>query len=408
MSSKHPPSNENQTSYYRSNFFKDLQVEVVETAKECELYGELCKTNEFDFSTSITYNNLESVPFIPAQFFKNSLGQYYQMLRVPREQVDLWHISSSTSQDPSIVGRTASDIEQIKENWVAAWRQFLFLDQLDYTANFAPSHLAMRMVARRSGAKVKGGRLYLDFINSILDAFTHVNYVVRFKFWKTVSHLLRFRIRTVAELSKRAVLELLQLRKATEGFCLGGNPLLMNRLITTEFQDEEYPLGEYGCVGTGGGGWDGIKAQLKMDEIDKPTFIEDIERVFHIPPERFRDNYTFTETPSAFLGHWSKKFNNFIMHVPPTSMIVVRDTVTLEPVKPGDEGLLEVLTPYGVKGAACVAVLVDDVVEYLGDNKSSCPECGHEGATFIIKHRLKEAPGRSCSSLLTWMEEYPG
>ncbi len=398
---------EDKTKYYQDNFFRDLLKELQATARDCRLFQELCMGKEFDFDTTITHKNLENVPFIPTQFFKNSLSQFYQLLRVPRNHIASWHISSSTSLDPSIVGRTQEDLEQLRENWLIAWRKFLFLDQIDYTMNFAPGHWAMSRLVKRSGANIKGGRLYIDFINSIMEPYVDVTYIVKFKFWKTVAQLFRFRIRTVAELDKKSITQTLQHRKPEEGFCLGGNALLMNRLLTTEFKGEEYPLDEHGFVGTGGGGWDGVKAQLKMDSLDKPTFLETIQRIFHIPFSRIRDNYTFTETPSAFLAHWSTTHNDFVMHVMPNSKILVRNTQSLEPIKPGGEGLLEVITPYGVKGAACIAVLVDDIVKYLGDNQSRCPECGHHGATFIIKGRQKGAPGRSCSSILKWMEEPP-
>ncbi|MFX1474918.1 MAG: hypothetical protein ACFFCO_05490, partial [Promethearchaeota archaeon] len=341
------------TSYYSKHFFKDLEKEVAATARECEMYGDLCKGQRYDFQEPITHKNLHTVPFIPTQFFKVSLEQYFALLRVPREQIVSYHVSSSTSEDPSVVGRTASDITQIKENWVTAWRKFLNLEKTDYCLNFAPGHIAMKAVARRSGAEVKGRRLYVDFINAIMDPYVAVEYTVKLRFWKTIAQVFRFRIKAVAEICKKTVLKMLRRRKGTECLILGGNPLLMNRLLTTEFKGEEHPLGEYGWVGTGGGGWDGVKAQIKMEPLGKPEFMETIQRIFHIPMEHFRDNYTFTETPSAFLGHWSKKHEDIVMHVPPTSKIVVRHQKTLEPVKPGAEGLLEVLTPYGVQGAAC-------------------------------------------------------
>ena len=143
-------------------YFKDLQREVAATARECEMYGDLCKGHGYDFDEPITHKNLHTVPFIPTQFFKISLEQYYALLRVPQEQIASYHVSSSTSQDPSVVGRTASDIAQTKANWVTAWRKFLNLENTDYCLNFAPGHTAMKAVARRSGAEVKGRRLYLD------------------------------------------------------------------------------------------------------------------------------------------------------------------------------------------------------------------------------------------------------
>ncbi|GAH42334.1 unnamed protein product, partial [marine sediment metagenome] len=87
------------------------------------------------------------------------------------------------------------------------------------------------------------------------------------------------------------------------------------------------------------------------------------------------------------------KYQDFLLHCPDTARIIVRDLESLEPVNDGEEGLLEVLTPYGVNGTINQAVLVDDIVELISINK--CPECGYKGATFRIIGRLKNAQGKS-------------
>ena len=102
-----------------------------------------------------------------------------------------------------------------------------------------------------------------------------------------------------------------------------------------------------------------------------------------------------------FGGHWSEKYQDFLLHCPDTTRIIVRDLEDMEPVKAGEEGLLEVLTPYGVSGSINQAVLVDDIVSLI--STTSCPECGYKGATFRILGRLNNAQGKSCSSLIDWV-----
>ncbi|MHA1649632.1 MAG: LuxE/PaaK family acyltransferase, partial [Candidatus Helarchaeota archaeon] len=82
----------------------------------------------------------------------------------------------------------------------------------------------------------------------------------------------------------------------------------------------------------------------------------------------------------------------------------VRDPETLEPVKPGEIGLLEVLTPYGINGYSSCAIIVDDLVQLIGDNDSVCNECGYKGARFIHKGRQSPPDGKSCSSILDFFE----
>ena len=113
------------------------------------------------------------------------------------------------------------------------------------------------------------------------------------------------------------------------------------------------------------------------------------------------DIYAFTEGPTLFGGHWSENYQDFLLHCPDTARIIVRDLENLEPVNEGEEGLLEVLTPYGVNGTINQSVLVDDIVDLI--SKIKCPECGYKGATFRIIGRLKDAQGKSCSSLIDWV-----
>jgi hypothetical protein len=138
-----------------------------------------------------------------------------------------------------------------------------------------------------------------------------------------------------------------------------------------------------------------------MNSVDKSRFIEYYEKVFNIKPKDIADIYAFTEGPTLFGGHWSEKYQDFILHCPNTSRIIVRDLDKLEPVNKGMEGLLEVITPYGVNGSINQAVLVDDIVELIAENK--CPECGYEGSVFRVLGRLKNAQGKSCSSIINWV-----
>ncbi|MBD3196461.1 MAG: hypothetical protein GF317_15485, partial [Candidatus Lokiarchaeota archaeon] len=186
-------------------------------------------------------------------------------------------------------------------------------------------------------------------------------------------------------------------------FIFGGSPLLMNNMLQNRLleEDERYDLDGRAFVGCGGGGWDGVKGEAKMDSVDKLEFVRDYEKVFNIKPKDIGDIYAFTEGPTLFGGHWSEKHEDFLLHCPDTSRIIIRDTETLNPVAPGEDGILEVITPYGVNGSINQAVLVDDIVELISSKK--CPECGYEGATFKVLGRLKNAQGKSCSSLINWL-----
>ena len=162
-------------------------------------------------------------------------------------------------------------------------------------------------------------------------------------------------------------------------------------------------LFDINCLGfrrqTGGGGWSGVKGRVKTAPIDKGEFIETLSDFFNITVDNFADCYGATESPIACGGHYSKKYNDYLLHVyKDNAHIVLRSLETLEPIKSLNEmGILEIITPYGVQSYAGVAVLLDDLVEVVDYNK--CPECGRENV-IVFRHvgRLTPEIGKGCSS----------
>jgi hypothetical protein len=262
----------------------------------------------------------------------------------------------------------------------------------------------MRILAKRE-SKIKNSQMFLSCINEAYEQKkTNCHYLVKIRPLKTIVNAISKRSKlAVVELDKEFLVKKLK-RKPGEFIVLAGNALLMNNLMTKYMIKKgiTLDLNGLGAVCSGGGGWDGVKAQIKMNPISKEEWVENNFKVYGIKSEFIRDIYGFSESSTAFGGHWSNKYKNFVMHCPLSSRIVVRDLEKLEPVKAGEIGLIEVVSPYAVKGYVGAAILGDDVVKLLGDNRHTCPECGYKGASFIILGRSTTAAGRSCASLLRW------
>jgi hypothetical protein len=255
-------------------------------------------------------------------------------------------------------------------------------------------------------------RYFTSCMNKPWEYYGHEEYMVKFKLLKTIWAILStFSVRGGFVLDVSKMLKMVKKVLETgywkdieaSKFVFGGSPLLMNNMIENRLLKENvyYDLDGISFVGCGGGGWDGFKGEAKLDAVNKIKFIENYEKVFNIKPKDIGDIYAFTEGPTLFGGHWSEKYQDFLLHCPDTARIIIRDLENLEPVNDGEEGLLEVITPYGVNGSINQAVLVDDIIELISKNK--CPECGYQGATFRTIGRLNNAQGKSCSSLINWV-----
>ncbi len=403
-------------------FCIDLLKQINLSFDNNEYYkNQLSKKFNFTSPDELTFNDLEYIPYIPTDIYKLSENRILNLLKVPLEEITLFSCSSSTTANPSIIPRTLGDFDQIQYNSIKVFSEFFNWDKLNsedgkcLVFNFAPSRFLMTFMARKN---VTGfpypskTRYFTACMNKPWEFYGHEEYMVKAKFFKTLWAIIStFSIKGGFILDITKMLKIIN-KVLKSGYfkhtkissiLLGGSPLLMNNMFENRLLKENVhiDLADKGSVGTGGGGWDGIKGEAKMRAVQKTRFIENYEKVFNITSDKIADIYAFTEGPTLFGGHWSEKYQDFLLHCPNTSRILVRDLENLEPVGKGIEGLLEVITPYGVNGSINQAILVDDIVELI--SKTRCPECGYEGATFRVVGRLKNAQGKSCSSLIDWL-----
>ena len=403
-------------------FCSDLLEQIKLSYDNCNYYqDELCKNFDFTIPDKLTIEYLETIPYIPTDLYKKSENLTLQFLKVPLDKIALFSCSSSTTGDPSIVPRTVEDFDQIQYNSIKVFTDFFRWDdykvgsKISLIFNFSPGRLLMSFMAKKNAKGfeyVKKTRYFTACMNKPWEFYGQEEYMVKPKFLKTIWAILStFSIKGGFVLDVSRLLKMVE-KVSKTGYwkgkeivkiLFGGSPLLMNNMFEKRLLKENvfYDLDGISFVGCGGGGWDGVKGEAKLDVVDKVRFIDNYEKIFNIRRKDIGDIYAFTEGPTLFGGHWSEKYQDFLLHCPDTSRIIVRDTENLEPVKEGMEGLLEVITPYGVNGSINQAVLVDDIVELISKNK--CPECGYEGATFRIIGRLKNAQGKSCSSIIDWL-----
>lgn len=387
-----------------NKFYDNLAATVRETAADCDIYGNLCNEAEFDFDATLSDSNLGEIPYVTWNLFKQSNDKFKELLRGDTfEKLDYWMESSSTCGDPSIVGRLDDDVQVLKSNYDEVFNSFSIKDQINNLILFAPN---IRFI-NKMRHKFYGKNTYLLY-KSIVDIWEgkHVNYLLQLFFGKTIWKIITtFKLRVVIGINGKSLeSELNRVDKKKIPTIIANSPLWMHKVLNDYYQKKKktFDMSENIRIITGGGGWDGTKGRVKLDhEVDKTEFIEQMCAMFNITTDKFCDNFAATESPMACGGHWSKRYNDFILHINnDQGRIVVRDVNTLEPIKKtGEPGILELITPYGVKSYAGVAVLLDDLVQV--ENWEKCPECGREGAIFRVIGRLTPSIGKGCSSLFS-------
>ena len=398
---------EEREAYYRDNYFKDLKTMIKTVANDSPFYKKMCEKASYDFEEELDLDKLAFVPYLLTKHYKENQGIFPQLTRVPENQIKYRTVSTATSGNPSIVARTELDIKFLQTTSVDAYKDFLHWDECTDLFNFVPQRLMLNMVAKRTTHQKKAAS-FVYFFNQPWEWHCNNTYMIQYPFLRNAWNQLRhfFRVESVFELKTKKLADTIRNRKEDDFIVLGGNTILIYNVAEKMFRENgiTFDLGDHGSVGTGGGGWDGIKGSIKSDPFTKQALVEKIKEVYGIPAENIGDIYSFTESSALFPGHYSKKYKDQILHTPPYVKIIVRNLDTGDPVAPGESGTLEVITPYGINGFSSVAVMVDDIVQLLGDNDSTCPECGYKGAYFIHKGRQNPPLGTSCSSILDFFE----
>jgi len=387
-----------------NKFYDDLIATVKETAADCNIYSNLCDEAEFDFDATLNDSNLGEIPYVSWNLFKESNDRFKELLRGDTfEKLDYWMESSATCGDASIVGRLDDDIEVLKANYNEVFNSFSIKDQVNNLILFAPNIRFINKIRHN----FYGKNTYLLY-KSIVDIWEgkHINYLLQFFFGKTIWKMIStFKVRAVIGINGKLLeSELNRIDKNKIPTIIANSPLWMHKVLNDfhEKNKKTFDMSENIRIITGGGGWDGTKGRVKLGhEVDKSEFIEQMCDMFNITTDKFCDNFAATESPLSCGGHWSKRYNDFLLHMNnDQGRIVVRDVNTLEPLKKtGEPGILELITPYGVNSYAGVAVLLDDLVQV--ENWEKCPECGREGAIFRVIGRLTPSIGKGCSSLFS-------
>lgn len=132
------------------------------------------------------------------------------------------------------------------------------------------------------------------------------------------------------------------------------------------------------------GGWKKLNAQ----KVDKEEFIRRTAKVFGTSPKNIIDFYGMVEQVGVVFIDCECGYK----HVPDFAQIIIRDFSSLEEVKVGGQGMIEVMSILG-SSYPSQAILTEDIGELIGID--DC-KCGRKGKYFKFKSRVEKAELRGC------------
>lgn len=134
------------------------------------------------------------------------------------------------------------------------------------------------------------------------------------------------------------------------------------------------------------GGWKRLEGQA----VTKEAFTQGVASTFGCSPARVIDFYGMIENIGVIYPDC--QYGN--KHVPVFAEVIIRDPLTLEPVGPGRQGLVQVCSalPSSFPG---FLLLTEDIAEVI--TRDGCP-CGRRGTAFRFVGRAPRAETRGCGN----------
>lgn len=301
-------------------------------------------------------------PYFPVSLFKTK-----KMISVPDENITARIMSSATSGKPSTIHVDAATARyqttastRILADYIGPHRRpFLVLD-------VDPSEVRSKDISARSAAT----RGFLIFAGS-------VEYVL-------VDKKDTFTVDIQRLMSRLREVEI----DGKEINILGFTFILYHHVIRLlKDQQVRFKLPDTSKI-IHLGGW----KKLTSQKVSRQQFLDDIRLTLGVDSSRVYDFYGFTEQMGLVYGSRADHPKT----VPLYAEIIIRDPLTLEPVRDGEKGLIQMLTPLPSSYPG-ISVLTDDIGRIVGRGQD---RDGRWGAQFELIGRAHKAELRGCGDIL--------
>tara|TARA_Y100000590_G_scaffold281237_2_gene316137 strand:- start:23375 stop:24532 length:1158 start_codon:yes stop_codon:yes gene_type:complete len=337
--------------------FRNAMIENIKWHREkSPYYSSLCKERNFEEDN---FKNLEDIPYILANFFKR-----HEIKSASDNEIGLHLTSSGTSGQKS---------QMFFDDWTISSAQQMVGNIFDYYGWRSDEKVNYLLFTYEPEEGSKLGTAYTDNFLCEFAPVNSVHYALRYT---KSGH--KFDVFGCIEALKRFEEEGLPVRifgfPAFMNFTiaqmkeLGIPPLKLNKESMTFF----------------GGGWKGHQEKA----ISKKEFYSELEEMLGIPDRNLRDGFGSVEHCVPYV-----ECENHEFHIPTYSRILIRDVKTLKPLKEGQVGYLNFISPY-ITSVPANSVLMGDLATI-----HSVSECGCNLKTpfFRIVGRAGLSKNKSCA-----------
>jgi phenylacetate-coenzyme A ligase PaaK-like adenylate-forming protein len=339
---------ERDSKFRSTDFLEEIKTLMEHHYENSEGFRNIIRNNEYE----LTSNSLEDLPFIPTRLFK-----LLDLKSIPESDIFKVMTSSGTSGqavskiflDRSSASIQTKVLKHIITSCLGNKRKDMLIidsegtikDRKKFSARTAGILGFSSFGRNHTYALDEGLELNLERVQNFITNYSKDPVFIfgfTFMIWKNF---------------------FLKIQSENLNVCLPKNSILLH-----------------------GGGW----KKLLSEQVDNKLFKESLNK---IGINNVYDYYGMIEqTGSIFL-----ECNQGYFHCSDYSEIIIRNTLTLEPVAFHQEGIIQVLSllPTSYPGNS---LLTEDLGMILGED--DC-KCGRKGKYFAISGRMKESEIRGCS-----------
>lgn len=305
---------------------------------------------------------VSDLPYLPVSVFK--AGPPLSL--VPQSEFKHMLTSSSTTgQAPSRVVLDASTARRMTKGIVTIIRDFIGAARRPYLVIDVPENLRSRTEMGARGAAIQG-----------LQPFAT----------ESVSCLVPSDATGSPDLDVETLLRFAK-KWSNVGVLVYGFTFVIWTSLVKRLEEENIALNMPNVFVLHSGGW----KRLAQQSVTKELFNAGVAAVFGCKKDRIIDFYGMVENVGVVYpdcGHGNK-------HVPVFADVIIRDPLTLAPVQPGQQGLVQVCSalPTSFPG---FLLLTDDVGEIIGYDGCACRR---RGTHFRFVRRVPKIEVRGCGNL---------
>lgn len=324
-------------------------------------FKKLCDKNEFNPYTPEF--NLEDIPFFPVNIFKK-----FNLSSIPKEEISKTVLSSATTSGiPSKITIDAKTSRRQTKASTSVISDFLGKQRRPFMIfDIDPRKTNNRDITARSAAT----RGFLMLANKMQYFLEEQGINLRLNLDPFIYSVNQF-------------------IKNNQDFTVFGFTYVIYMYVIKPLLDQGYSFDLSSCKLAHIGGW----KKLIDQSVSPLKFKKDIHQTLGILPKNIIDFYGFTEQMGIIYGEGEDGFK----HVPVFAEVFIRDFDTLEPVKDGEIGLIQTISPI-FSSFPGISVITEDVGRIVHRGKS---HSGKYGTGFEIIGRAKDAELRGCGDLLT-------